>query len=85
MKLDTLKKGVGLHNRIEQLKEAMQCFVWPDGTSKNPTLIIEHIDFDGDGKVQTRMPFYLGEELIGTIKAEIQKELDKAESEFKAL
>lgn len=85
MELENLKKGVELHNRIQQLEAALKCFQFPDGESRKPTLIIEHLDDDYEGRINTRLPFTLSNELISLLNAEITKAKIQAESELKAL
>ena len=86
---EKLQQANKLKQRINEFKEALNCFEWthPEDVSlkysTDPRLIIEFNG--GDGREQIPLPLILSNEFILFMKQEIGNGLQAAEKEFEDL
>lgn len=87
MDIATLEKANRLNRKIEEFKQVLGCFEWPQeygGGTRNPRLILEFDDND-DFRDTKPLPMELSKELLSNLKKEIIEGRDAAIAEFNFL
>lgn len=85
MKKETFQKAKSINTQIELLEQGLKSFEFEDGTSRQPILLVEHLDEECDGRAITKLPMQLNEALIKSIKQSLKEEIERLTNEFNSL